>query len=825
MYQGFFALGGTEIANASRWMTYVAELVPGLDVRDCWDCADLGEVLGDGPYTSPAVDSAPWVQASNPDSWRFCGFYPLQVEGVEDGVRTAEVTELALDGAVVGAPRYGSREIRVTGLLAGADESAVTYGLRWLAKALEGSPCREGESCTGDHLCYYSGCPPMCSDSPALDDLDLDASGTGTPFYLCDDGMISDWARVCSVEFERTLYMVTLTSGPTITERFSPQHGAMVQVEFTLSAGVPFPYTTAISAVPGTTEIPSPSLADEVSCTPGSDVVVRTNWATNPVPLNAGGWVAGTGTGFTVERDATISRLDGDASVRMTRTEVGVLANLATNSGPRGSLDGWAWQLGSGAIGGTDAAVDVVLDTSGDGPGGSASYFKATVVEPKVGGEDGPTYTLAASEGTYTAQLWVRASTSTSVYLQVTAIDSTGQVVATAVGPTRVLLTDTWGELGPVTVVAPASTVRLRVAVLMPSTSILPAGQTLSAGTLEVYAGPYTSGTFLGALTYVGQHDSANTTIQVEPGALVTASLYVGATVNSTARLTLAFYNASGLMVGSAQSAGGVQVRAAGVTGVAQWVRTWVTATTPATAEYVVVGLRVDTVGRGADVDDMAWATSLLVEHVGAPMTYFDGTSTGGDRMTYGWSGTAHASTSTAVLSIPEAVGPLLDPDCATIDPPPRPPTIAISCVETPTEWRRYEVTVPEDLVPTWFDAVPVVRLSTGDSAVKQVRVRFYPNPLGAPVQALDPCDYCGEFVVTYIPANSTMTLDGIRQWVSVVDADGLTRTANHLLASSDGGPVSWPLLGCGVGYTLVVDVAPATVVDLSPQVCLAARA
>lgn len=1207
-FGGFLSLGGTEIANASRTRAYAGEIVPMLGMEDCWDCADLAEVLGDDPYTTPLIDRPDWFTDHDPDSADFCGFYPLEIEGIDDGVREATVTELALDGAVVGAPRYRSREIKVTGLLIGATDAAVTYGLAWLSKALEGSPCRDSEGCTGDHLCYYSACPPMCTDSPALDVWpgEVTPAHHESQFYLCDGGLIESAARACSVDYERTLYQVSLTSGPTIVERYNSHCGSLLRVEFTLVAGVPFAFSTAISAVPGLEPIPAPQTVPEVTCTAGTDVVVRTNLATNPVPVGnaaaAGkGWLAD-GAGFTAAVDTTIYRMEGGSSVRLGRSAATDTTNLAPNPQPTGTLDGWGWRLGQSGAGspdrvnlvenpwpraadgwvytvpegdtlvrtnlaanphaatadywswnvgfggewtftnetGTDtpdgragyrrstvvtpdtggycghiyrqdiagaageqitmsmwvrpsvetvytlniasraagvsttlnsaasaptvapagvwtrlsatlnttvaygtlqlianesaagpaagATVDAtqvlievadgvlrdyfdgdtadtadatyewtgtadaststatavstfstpmevvtggvgpdgvagfvrrtqdeagtqqwvvtytgtqvltagathtvsvymrstsartvefagrtfslpgfgwvrltgqvtgdggplvltitgtgqadgeVIDVAralveesntlgtyfdgstpdaggvtyawtgdedaststatmapadvttelatGTGPGSQTTFQRTTVTAPKAGGEDGPVYTMDAGEDLYTVTMQVRPSVVTAASLRVSALDAAGVVLTSVSGDRTSLPEDAWTSMPAVRIAAPAGTARLQVAVLLPADEALPAGATFDAGAVRVVQGLFLTDPVLGRATYVGQHDNTKTTIDVLGDGTYTASVYAGSNVAALATVSIAFYTSAGLPAG-ALTRGAPLDLAAWTTpiGVAQWRRPSVTATAPENAAHAVVSIEVRKLNSGAVVGDNAWITSALVEQAADVLSYFDGSLPDAGSVSYEWTGTAHASTSNTLLALAEPPGPIVDPDCPPVPAPPRPPVINVSCVDTPTTWRRYEVDVPEDLVPDWRDVIPILRLQTGATAARQVRARFYPNPLQAPLAALNPCDFCGEFVITYIPPNSIMTIDGIRQWVSVTDVQsGNVVTANHLLSSSDGGPVTWPVLSCGVSYTLVVDVSPTGVSDLEPQICLAAR-
>jgi hypothetical protein len=129
-----------------------------------------------------------------------------------------------------------------------------------------------------------------------------------------------------------------------------------------------------------------------------------------------------------------------------------------------------------------------------------------------------------------------------------------------------------------------------------------------------------------------------------------------------------------------------------------------------------------------------------------------------------------------------------------------------------------------EDLVPVWSDALPVVTIRAKGEPVKQARVRFYPNPLGLDLGELEPCDFCGEFIVSFIPRWSTLTVDSIRQRAYVTSPGGIVRPASHLLYASDGGPMVWSSLSCGLQYKMTVDMVPTDDGSLSTTLCLAAR-
>lgn len=162
MYNGYLSLAGTEIANADRVASYVHNMAPGLQFKSCWESKDLGKVLGDAEYRTPALDKAPWFSEHRPASAKFLGFYPLAVSGIEDSTRDMTVTELVQDGAVFSQPRQASKEFRVRGLLLGTDGEGVDEGMRWLRGALQGSLCGGEDGCSGDELCYLGYLPSYC---------------------------------------------------------------------------------------------------------------------------------------------------------------------------------------------------------------------------------------------------------------------------------------------------------------------------------------------------------------------------------------------------------------------------------------------------------------------------------------------------------------------------------------------------------------------------------------------------------------------------------------------------------------------------------------
>lgn len=161
---------------------------------------------------------------------------------------------------------------------------------------------------------------------------------------------------------------------------------------------------------------------------------------------------------------------------------------------------------------------------------------------------------------------------------------------------------------------------------------------------------------------------------------------------------------------------------------------------------------------------------------------------------------------------------PVTDPLCPALVPPPLPPGIEIDCYTPPTTWTRRQFTIPADLLTEWSDAVIKVSLAT-TSLVRSLRLRFFADPDGTLNPDTDPCAFCAEMVISYIPGDGVMQIDGTVQVITFESAGGNSRRAEGLVFSTDGSPFTWPQLACGVQYVVTVDSDPAQVMpflDLS---------
>lgn len=229
----------------------------------------------------------------------------------------------------------------------------------------------------------------------------------------------------------------------------------------------------------------------------------------------------------------------------------------------------------------------------------------------------------------------------------------------------------------------------------------------------------------------------------------------------------------------------------------------------PDLAAFAVIRSR-DTAGSGYVPwrSGETYLTDGAMLSFGGPYPYFDGGFPAKGNYEYEWAGTPHNSIS-ARKTVDVFVSPLIDPDCVVVPPAPRPPNVPNFCIEEVGIWRRIWYRVESENVAEWFDMVPILNITTGSAAERQVRIRYYANPFSRDLEDLDPSAYCAEQIISYLPPSTVLTLDGITEsaWASV--AGGQTIDANHLLYGSDGLPPTWAALECGIDYYIALDVPP----------------
>lgn len=147
------AFDGTEIINSARLAAYlgIATCQVG-PLSICMPCPDLVNEVSDPPFVDPVEDAAPWYDPAVPVSADFMGVGGIDIEGL--WMQPSQV----VNGVIV-------RDMSIRVVLAGRSEAAVSYGLAWLAMALNGSFCPTG-SCIGGQMCVAVACPTVLAPDP-----------------------------------------------------------------------------------------------------------------------------------------------------------------------------------------------------------------------------------------------------------------------------------------------------------------------------------------------------------------------------------------------------------------------------------------------------------------------------------------------------------------------------------------------------------------------------------------------------------------------------------------------------------------------------------
>lgn len=256
MWDGYLDLAGTEIINTSRATTYAQNA--GLPVA-CTECDTLHLALGDEPYDAPNTDEAPWYDPSRAESGQFFGVMGMSVAGVSASTYTRTPVPLVGDGAAVGSFRRAHREMAFTVSLIARGDRGLSYGIEWLASALQGAACGPVGQCDGAQACMFVACP---TESPGP----LTCIGTPGAEVIDPDDDLEDLGNAELRHF----FDVALLEGPTLGQvRYLSGDFRWADATFTLVAGKPWifhePVQTLTDWVPlGTQPIIGPVDPDAV---------------------------------------------------------------------------------------------------------------------------------------------------------------------------------------------------------------------------------------------------------------------------------------------------------------------------------------------------------------------------------------------------------------------------------------------------------------------------------------------------------------------------------------------------------------------------------
>lgn len=853
MFDGYLSLAGQEIINSERTATYIRNLAPRLGLRaDCCDCDSLSTFFGE-TYTTPLQDEPSWFAPYRAESSEFLGLIPLALEGFDDSTLKSTVTQLTGDGAVTSRPRNAGREMRVSALLAATSEKGLDYGMAWLRNALAGSGC-SGSDCAGDDLCYLSACPDICDDDLLVSIYDVNFETLTTPEGNAEitrwAGSNPSWTVAGPAYFpattgdsEASLTLSGLTPGAVYRVELHGGSTAAYTVEVIGTGleerrdagGSPLTLRTIIEFLANdtthrlritstsTVEVysldvertvrrgllmasypSSPTRAGEVFAwghtTPASTTILsdasRAAWSATHTGTGvvAAGGLAFTRriTGMTVGQRYVVNILAG-ASVPMTIQVAGSTGlDLATTT----VNDWYAYEFVATA---TNAILSLANTAAYPGAAWTttANVGAFWVEEDLFDIDPDPVLDHSRPERT------LRSVTVTSGVEVTEVFDAAGGFMqrvewSMIAGQPRPLGNEVQvtSSLGPGAVVEPErdcvnGQVVLHNLIANGSFEIGTIGWTgLSGLTLNNPASttPYgakvlraTAGTALGA----GTIGSFYTTTTLKAGVGHTLSLSVRQQVTGKIRLEIS--NPAGNLISPTFTVGPEMRRVSfkfypGM----DWA-----GTTTVTVAVNVAGTGWP-LGRWIEIDGVSVGDQPFETF------YVDGSIPGGL-----WQGLAYNSTS---LWRNPANPVIVDPDCVVPPSPPRPPVILNSCVLPGDNWFRYTIEVPSVFTQVGQVSYPKVILTTGDLAARGVRVRVQPNPFSMDPAELDPCGFCGEFLLSYLPPNASLTVDAATTSV-VASVGGVEQTARQLLYGSDGGPMVWPEMTCGTPYVVYVDL------------------
>lgn len=161
--------------------------------------------------------------------------------------------------------------------------------------------------------------------------------------------------------------------------------------------------------------------------------------------------------------------------------------------------------------------------------------------------------------------------------------------------------------------------------------------------------------------------------------------------------------------------------------------------------------------------------------------------------------------------------GVLTDPVQGPLWALPRPAALSASVGCQLLESRRTVLRIPEGVIPRVGEMLPTVEFQTGPQPERHIRLRWVRGWVTDDSDEAIACRTVGEAMVTYVPGDSRLVLDGRSGRASVATPDGRVLDATPVTVGRAGAPWRPARMTCGAAYTLLVDVD----VDVSPEATL----
>lgn len=217
--------------------------------------------------------------------------------------------------------------------------------------------------------------------------------------------------------------------------------------------------------------------------------------------------------------------------------------------------------------------------------------------------------------------------------------------------------------------------------------------------------------------------------------------------------------------------------------------------------------------------DSLMWATVTFTLVAGNPYIFGEPLDTGDEWTTIADGDDVQADPDDVYQKCLPPVPCATDPSCPSPALPPAPPAPLSPCYATgAAAFKVARIMVASEEYPAWSELVPVVEVLAGSEDLRRLLVRFWFNPANAQcgVDELDPCDSCGDVNVSFVPAGSTLTVDG-RTQRSVIECEtevrGVARSAPDLYGQQ-GGLFTYPFFPCPGGLCVEVWALADTVAD-----------
>lgn len=761
MFEGYLALGSSELINAARTEAYVAHQAPGMSFkRRQLESSLLHLALGDDKYESPAIDDAPWFDPRHPETGEFYGLYPLELQGFEDSTLTAAATELLSDGAVVGSQRETSRSLRVHGLLVGTSEAGVQAGLAWLMNVVRDPGCSAADDCGAGDLSYFRA-------EPRVDEM-----------VWLDQELPSKVER-----------FGTLASGKTLIHRFT---------NFEAPASMPMRVAWSGQWAEGNRYLFGALGPDgetlEVS---GPVTPFRRNYFPNPS-------LRSTTAGLIPDSSTVVSRVpgggvNGGAGARVTGYPSGLPFGYNFGSGG----------FGDGGFGGIGPDVDTT-DAGG--------FSTVNVVVPAgrvtaslaIRSDVGSTVTVSLydpTSGTLLGQVdhladdsWTRVA--------VTGLAAPGTITTTA-QPSALQYVDLFDEGGyPLLAAAidKAASGRLIVTPVPPTVRLVVSGTAgFDVDQFLIERGSFAGSFFDGdstvsgyTATWEGPASGSSSTLVRQARTFATGrdagfNPFLQSLDGDTPQVRLTWWGRAGIAPDEQ-----VQPLVRILHGV------------HCTQGPKIIARYNDKGGWYLDVD------LLFTAEIPAPFTPLTPLSTQVTATKHFLDVGEPAELDALWLYDPAGPAPSL---------PPAAPVLLPVNTTTVLDWRRSYIEIPAPAVAENSLTIPQLAITTGSAPISNMRLRFHGNPFDFDPTAVDPMSYCGEFLISYLPARTRLVLNGITERATASRPGKAPVSAAHLISSDIGGaPMVWPSLSCGMSYVLTVDVPTSGSHDYDLELQVATR-